>query len=363
MTDGLSPHLAHLVDDAVPGEVAPFAAVVARRRRRRATRLAIGATAVAVAAVAIGVPVMLSGQPDAGPSPAPATQSPTDRTTPTTATTAARPEPTYEWGNSPSPIVLRLAEHDLELAPWTSCWSGPPDAGGISAAACADGFAPDEGLEEVGAPASIDFWFGRPGWQFDATFQELGVKCPRHFTVPAASAGEQGFLVEPAGPAGRYRVDLFGRGPEGDVITSFIWDTPTDGPTDPPRATMALISDDGDGLTSYGLEVSVQDLADQPDTASVEVTATAANGRSTTITAPRSGGGNRCYDRGSLFFDDNESSRAHLLGPAPYTYEVVLTLDGKEYVGTAEWPRDEIKSEAPYTRLSFEPPLPAYTGD
>ena len=39
-----------------------------------------------------------------------------------------------------------------------------------------------------------------------------------------------------------------------------------------------------------------------------------------------------------------------------------MTLDGTTYVGTAVWPRDEKPDEAPYTTLTFDPPLPAYTG-
>ena len=241
--------------------------------------------------------------------------------------------------------------------------TGLPSPTGRRAGICTDGFFEDDDLVEVGRPESVDFWFGRPGWRFDATFQELGAKCPRSFTVPAETTGDQTFRVDPAGSAGRYRVDLFGRGPEGDVYTSFAWETPADGPVDPPRATIALVSDDGDDLTSYSLEVSVQDLADQPETASLEVTATAANGESMTLTALWTDQGSRCYTRGNLFFQDNESSGVAELGPAPFTYEVVLTLDGEKYVGTAVWPRDETRNEAPYTVLTFDPPLPAFTVD
>ena len=362
MTDDLSPHLTDLVDDAVPGEVPPFGAVVARRRRRRTTRLAIGATAVAVAAVAIGVPAVLAGGPDTEPSPAPATQSPTDATDPTDPTTQARPDLTYEWANRPAPVVLRLADRDVELD-GSGCWHGPADPDGMSSGRCTDGFIEDADLEPAGSPESVDFWFGRPGWRFDASFVELGVQCPRSFTVPVEATGDRTFRIDPAGPPGHYRVGLFGRGPEGSVYTNFAWDTPTAGPTDPPRATIALVTDAGDDLTSYGLEISVQDLAEQPESASVEVTATAANGRSMNLTAPWEDQGDRCNSRGSLFFQDDDPSGVADLGPAPFTYEVVLTLDGEEYVGTAVWPRDETRNEAPNTVLTFDPPLPAYTID
>jgi|GEM_PF-843121 len=354
MTDDLTRRLSDLVEGAVSGETPPFGGVVDRRRHRRRARVAVGAAVVAVAALAIGVPTILSGRPDAGPPPAPATQSPTDPRT------SARPDPTYEWADDPSPIVVRLADRDVQLAPWTSCWAGPPDDEGGSSGSCSDGMPGKPGdLTDIGAAEGVDFWFGRPGWSFDATFVPLGDDCPRQTTVPATANGVQWFHVDPADAAGPYRVDLFGRGPEGDVVTSFVWSTTADGPLDPPRATIALVTDEGDDLLSYGLEVAVEDLAEQPRTASVEVTATAANGRSMTLTAPRANRRADCFARGSLFFQDNEPSAVADLGPAPFTYEVVLTLDGQEYVGTAVWPRDETGHEAPYTVLTFDPPLPA----
>ena len=48
--------------------------------------------------------------------------------------------------------------------------------------------------------------------------------------------------------------------------------------------------------------------------------------------------------------------------PRPFDYRVEATLDGRTYVGTAVWPRDEKRDEAPYTTLTFEQPLPAYFG-
>jgi len=108
----------------------------------------------------------------------------------------------------------------------------------------------------------------------------------------------------------------------------------------------------------------VQDLAFQPQEADVEVTATAVNGRSMILDAELEHHG-KCYAEGSLFFRGQEGPALQVaqLGPAPFTYEVLLTLDGTQYVGTAVWPRDEKKDEAPNTVLTFDPPLPAYTAE
>ncbi len=63
--------------------------------------------------------------------------------------------------------------------------------------------------------------------------------CPRQHTVPVERTGDQTFRVDPAGAAGRYRVNLFGRGHEGDVIADFLWTTPADGPIDAAQRGMS----------------------------------------------------------------------------------------------------------------------------
>jgi hypothetical protein len=296
----------------------------------------------------------------------PATGSPASTVTTSSPAPAvtSRPEPTYEWSKQPSPVVLRLAGRDLELKPWSFCWNGPPNPDGTAPGLCVDGYEQTKDLEGVGSPGSVDFWFGVEDWEFQATFTELGDDCPRQHTVRAMSTGDQTFRLDPAGPSGRYRVDLFGRGRHGSVSTSFLWTTPTDGPTDQPAADIALVSGDGDELWAYQLEVGVQDLAFQPQEADVKVTATAANGRSMTLDAELQDYG-KCYAEGSLFFrgEQDPAQQAAELGPAPFTYEVLLTLDGIQYVGTAVWPRDEKKDEAPNTVLTFDPPLPAYIAE
>jgi hypothetical protein len=147
----------------------------------------------------------------------------------TAADVDSSPDPVYEYGDQPSPVVLRLAHRDLVLRPWTYCWSGPTDQFGLSTGVRADG-TPDKvaDLPDAGRPDFVRFWFGVSGWEFQATFRQLGEKCPRQFTVYAASTGDHMFRLDPAGPAGRYQVDVFGRGNGGDVITSFVWTTGTD---------------------------------------------------------------------------------------------------------------------------------------
>ena len=342
------------VDALTPEQAAPYRDVLSRRdgrRRRRRVFATVGTAMVAIAVVVVGTR-----------SPGPDDHRP-DSTDPATSSPAPteRPEPTYVWSNRPPPVVLRLVDRDVELDPTSYCWSGPPDRKNRSRGRCSDGWPVIKDLERVGSPGSVDFWFGVEGWDFDATFIELGRDCPRQHTVQVERTGDQTFRVDPVGAAGRYRVNLFGRGPEGDVIADFLWTTPADGPTDGPSASVALISGDRDELISYGLELGVEDLAFQPREAEAEVTVTAANGRSMTLDADLQDFGG-CFAEGSLSFrgEDDQARQAARLGPPPFTYRVDLTLDGERHVGTAVWPRDELPDLAPNTTLSFDPPLPAY---
>lgn len=131
----------------------------------------------------------------------------------------------YDWSIHPSPLVLALPAGDITLQPWTTCWSGP------SSSVCRDGApAAPADLERVDADGPVQFWFGRPGWAFSAEFvrvvpdratMELGE--PTASGVVADLDAQNFTLTAPNLDPGDYRVDVFGRGPEGDYATSFVW--------------------------------------------------------------------------------------------------------------------------------------------
>ncbi len=54
-----------------------------------------------------------------------------------------------------------------------------------------------------------------------------------------------------------------------------------------------------------------------------------------------------------------EGLAAAALGPAPFLYDVLVTLDGVEYRTRALGPADELPESSPAVRLTFDPPLPA----
>ena len=253
--------------------------------------------------------------------------------------------------DDPPRFTLFLDRGDVRLSPWTACVGN----------GCFDGSPPDE-LESVASAQRVEFGFDIAGWDFEATFREIGKKCPRMITVPARKTSDRTFVVEPAGLAGKWDVDLFGRGPGGDAITTFRWNTPRDG-TMPQAATgsaAVLAGHDGE-LDSYGVEVGVSDLAVHPEHASATVQVTSSQGKGTTIDTRWERG---CYNAGSLWFtaSDDEGRRAAALGEGPFSYTVKLTLDGTTYTGRGTWPDGEIEDNEPNVALTWTPVLPVYTG-
>ena len=222
------------------------------------------------------------------------------------------------------------------------------------------------GWPSVGSPDALYFAFDYPGWKFHwVSFNPVDDECGgRSITVRATPVTDRIFRVDPAGVRGEWRVDVFGRAPAGgDAVTSVRWTTPDDGSMPEPRATGSLFTDqDGKRVAPYGgPELHLTDLARTPASAAASWTVTDRAG--TSVTVPLRRKESRCERDGAVSFQGRELTPAELdtLSGASVTYTVEVTLDGKNYTGTARWPRDET-AEAPYTRFTFEPPLPTYRG-
>ncbi len=352
--EGLSAH----VDGLTPPVPPPYDDVVARRgRRRRRRRAFVAALGAGAAVVAIVGGTSTLRDDDRAEDRSVSASDPSPRSG------RGIPDEAPEWdGKGAPPIVLQLDGRQVPLDPWTSCYTGPPGEDGVSQGTCSDGV-PTPPFEDVGERHEVPFSFPLKDWTFEASFSSADPnRCERTFTVPAVKTGAFTFAVPPAGPPGTYDVDVFGRGPEGDVITTFAWTTSEAGYLPEPSGYAAIVADNDAELDSYGVEIGLEALAENPRDARVTLTVTAANGRSTTI-GPISQD-ERCAGDGTVSFvgEEADGKRAAGLGPAPFDYLVEVMLDGTRYVGTAVWPRDEEPDRAPYTALTFEPPLPGYTG-
>lgn len=259
----------------------------------------------------------------------------------------------YSISNPPRFHVL-TDDGQVDVSPWTICYTN----------GCADG-GPSDDPPPIGSPEALVFGFDVPGWTFDSvSFREHGTRagCGRTVTVAAETTGARTFRVAPAGPAGDWDVDIFGRGPGGDAVTTVRWQTPTDG-TYPEVATgtAAVLADHDGALDSYGVELSVSDLDRRYEQASATIEVTSSTGESVVLPLRAPG---ECYDEGALFFrsPDSVGRRATTLGEGPFDYEVRLVLGSTTYVGRATWPDDTNDDITPGVPLTWEPALPVYRG-
>lgn len=202
-------HLADQVNATTPDNPPPYAGVLALRDRRRTRRRAVWASVSAATLVVAVIGGAAALQPDPPHSETRvADPSTSEAVEPTSPTQIPDVPPDWDEKGAP-PIVLQLDGREVPLLPWTSCYAN----------GCFDGF-PQPPFEDVGERSSVPFSFPLKGWSFEATFSPAGGgACERRITAPVEKAGDYTFLVPPAGLPGEYDVDVFGRGPGGDVIT------------------------------------------------------------------------------------------------------------------------------------------------
>jgi hypothetical protein len=249
-------------------------------------------------------------------------------------------------GGPPPPITVQTSSRSLELKPYTYCYGN----------ACADGLPPDP-LPYIGSPVEVIVSFPESGWSFTASFSPAGHACGRVIEAPLEPT-EDGLLLRPVGEPGDYEVELFGEG-NGDLVVRFRWTTSISGPPPAPEARLAVLADHDGEVDSYGIELEVRNLADDPAKASAAITVRSDAGRAVSFEAMRAS--STCLPTGTLYWDgpDRKGKLAAALGGETFTYLVDLALDGKHYLATAHWPADQIVGAEPSVALNFTPDLPA----
>jgi hypothetical protein len=249
---------------------------------------------------------------------------------------------------APPPAVrVHYGDESIVLRPSTWCYRST----------CVDG-PPPPNPREVGSPEQIVVEYPLDRWRFSASFRPTGEPCPRSFPARLEETAPGRFVLNPVGYADDYDVHLFGQGPEGDASTTFRWTTTSDGPLPTPSAYVGIIAASEGQISSYGVEMQVMNVGVALDHVHARITVTAADGDSLTF-SPRPD--DECRADGQLFWDGPaaKGKQTARLGPAPFTYDVDLTLDGRTYEAVATWPDDLIPNYKPYVRLHFSPALPA----
>lgn len=320
----------------------PFSVVIARvRRRRTGRRVGVSVAAALAVTTVVATPFVLQGTAPRQVSDPPPSQTSTPSADPT-GPTGIRDEPPPWDGEGGLPVFLQLDGEEVRLDPSSFC----------APTMCATGI-PAPPYADVGERDVVPFSVPRAGWSFRATVVPLAdARCGRRITMPVEQTGRFTFEVPMIGPADRYRVDLFGRGPDGSSSTSFQWTTQARGLMPKPNANVTAVYG--------GLELNVSDLPDVTQ-ATVTVTVTHADGDTRTL-GPLSHDPAGCRPPGDLFFDVETPPGELQRARPPMSYDVKLVLDGTTYRGTSRWPEDEVKGLAPYSRVTFEPPLPTWTG-
>ncbi len=274
--------------------------------------------------------------------------------------------------DDPPPVVVVAGDTRLELDVWTTCWSGGDGAG-----YCADGMPPAEpAVVTSDGPVFVEFPLA--GWTFQATGRldpapnavGQGSSDPSGSGPPRCDAGRSQTVdltpvsatvhrLDPFGTPGTRTVDVFGRGPSGDVIVTFAWTTAVDGVAPVPTASLSLLADHDGEVDSYGVELPLTGLAAIPDDLAATVVVTAAGGESHELTLAAAP--DDCRPEGDTFLTAPlaEGLAAAALGDPPFTYTVTVPIGGVDHVATAAWPDDVDPECAPCVPLAFDPPLPA----
>ena len=190
-------------------------------------------------------------------------------------------------GEVPEPPTIKVFGEGftMELPIWTTCWLAFIGSDGTDEIYCADGWrGPFDELQRVREAGPLYVEFPVAGWEFSATTVPAAEEeCGRFQSAWLARIAPTVHELVPQGFADTYIVDVFGGGPGGGVISSFVWETTVDGVLPVPNASIGLLWDDDGQVTSQTAGLEISGLAATPDSASVTVTVTAANGASTEV--------------------------------------------------------------------------------
>lgn len=232
----------------------------------------------------------------------------------------------------PPDLIVAAGDEQLALVPFSYCWSV-----GVRGV-CADGTPPDPLLSlTLGSGTALMVEFSLP-WEIQATLVPNGDYCDGPLVVDLDPTGAS---VETLGPAGTYRVDVFGRGEQGDAAWSFDLVT-TEDRSWPAGYMQAFWFPGGQELErTASFNAYLGNLTERPNNVSAAATVTASDGKS------------QAFIMISNVVEDCWESTIKLEAPADFTssvlglgappYEVVISvsIDGRDVVEQAiTWPND-----------------------
>ena len=268
-------------------------------------------------------------------------------------------------GEVPEPPTISVFSEGsmIELQIWTTCWLAFIASDGAEERYCSDGWrGPNDELQRVRGAGPLYVEFPLAGWEFGATTVPISEEeCGRFQSAWLVRIAPTVHELVSQGFADTYIVDVYGRGPGGDVASSFVWETTVDGVLPVPRASMGLLWEDDGRVTSHTAGLEIFGLAATPDSASATVVVTAARGASTEVRYQQDEP-EGCRGVGQVVLDvhPGDALRAAALGEMPFTYDVDLVMDGSLFRASASWPADEFprSSRICPAQLRTGPPRP-----
>jgi hypothetical protein len=260
-------------------------------------------------------------------------------------------------GSKPPPVIVSSADKQLSLDPVTYCWTGEGTSP-ASNGACVDG-AESNPLPDLGVVAGeITVAFAVDGWAFQASSQDARHECAEAFPATVRKVSGRTWHIALAGPRGRYAVQLFGRGPQGDVAISFAVQTSADRPSPAPVASLTTFYVHGGRPDATSFDFVATYLGITPKRSHARLTITSDDDRRSTYNLASVASEDLGHDCGNVALSAAAPKGRILeeIGRPPYTLLVDLELDSRMYTATASWPSDVDKSES--IPLHFNPPLP-----
>ena len=231
----------------------------------------------------------------------------------------------------PPDLVVVAGDDELSLDPYTYCWSS--DNQGV----CADGEPPDP-LPALTVDGSESLAFRYPlDWNLQVRLFAGGI-CDGGTTFENVLARRP---LDELGPAGTYRVEVFGRGAEGDGAWAFELTSTEDRPH--PSQFVQVFWHPSDRALDEAAPFGVQlgNLTTRPTDASAVATVTSADHRSTDLELRRDPDGG-CWASTVGFTGPNDmTARVLQLGSAPYEVTIDFSIDGSPVTSpTFTWPTD-----------------------
>jgi len=256
--------------------------------------------------------------------------------------------------NPMPPMVVRAADRQIELDGVFNPAPKPNPEGSVSAINCDYGFQTD--VQDLGTTNgfTIDFV---PSWDLTVSYDFGPCLVQRPAVVTSDADGHH--VVGLAGPAGSYRVQIRGRGPEGSLSTAFGVTTTEAGPEPEPSTDASTYGspDDNEEMRSFGFTMVLIDIAPS-HLDSARMIATDADGRRAQVPM----GTREAPPEEACRFDlevagaDLPAVEAVDTLPIRFQYEVVL--DGVTYQAEATYPTD-LDEETTSFHPIFSPGLPA----